>query len=202
MALLVHLMYCRSALNISFWPCLLRFSIAPLSTLRFMSPIDFRPSLLMMSSTVASRMSFSSYMPCRKTGCVPLVLGRSRITVSSTDVRAKRTPAWTSKHALQAQETSTPLQCNVATQTAEYYIPPNFNNFKETPIACPGRSIGSVMKSLFSGEFDWRLLCWNNWGLFQMKKYGGLWRQSTICLWGWRGLVVFQASRWLSFVKM
>ena len=39
-------------------------------------------------------------------------------------------------------------------------------------------------------------------GLFQMKIYGGLWRQSTIFLWGWWGLVVFQSSEWLSFVKM
>ena len=40
------------------------------------------------------------------------------------------------------------------------------------------------------------------WELFQMKKYGGLWRQSTIFLWGWLGLVVFHSSGWLSFVKM
>ena len=39
-------------------------------------------------------------------------------------------------------------------------------------------------------------------GLFQKKEYRGLWRQSTIFLWGWWGLVVFQSCGWLSFVKM
>ena len=38
--------------------------------------------------------------------------------------------------------------------------------------------------------------------LFQVKRYGGLWRQSDISLSGWLGLVVFQSSGWLSFVKM
>ena len=36
-------------------------------------------------------------------------------------------------------------------------------------------------------------------GMFQMKQYGGLWKQSAIFLWGCWGLVVFQSTGWLSF---
>ena len=39
-------------------------------------------------------------------------------------------------------------------------------------------------------------------GCSKWKNYGGLWRQSTIFLWEWWELVVFQSSGWLSFVTM
>ena len=56
-------------------------------------------------------------------------------------------------------------------------------------------------EQFYRGDTEGKKVSWL-WGLFQLKKYEGLWRQSTIFSWGWWGLVVFQSSGWLSFVKM
>ena len=53
----MHLLYWSSAPTNSFWPCFLILSEIPFRTLRFMSLMEFSPSLFRMSSNVVCRIS-------------------------------------------------------------------------------------------------------------------------------------------------
>ena len=59
-------MYCISALNISAWPWIIRFSMIPHNTLRLISPIEFSPSLFNTSSTVSTIFPRSSSYALQK----------------------------------------------------------------------------------------------------------------------------------------
>ena len=59
-------MYCISALNISVWPWMRRFSMFPHNTLRLISPIEFSPSLFNTSSTFSTNFPRSSSYALQK----------------------------------------------------------------------------------------------------------------------------------------